>query len=874
VTQADVNSGLVQNQATVNGTAPGAVGVSDVSHATDPNADAPTITLLPANPQITLIKQFTGFADVNFNGMTDVNDLANYSFTIANSGNLPLNGITVSDPVLGAVVVGGPIALAPGASDSASFSASLPVTQLHINAGQISNTATVSGNPPAGLAVDDESHPTNPALDGPTLTPVPQVARLGLIKRVSGIADTNANLVTDEGDTISYVFDVSNTGNVAVTNVTLTELLPGAVVAGGPILTLNVGATDSTSFTASYIIQPSDMNNGFVSNSVRADGFGPGAVPATDLSDDNSFTEDQPTVTPLLNAPAIAIVKTVAGVDDLNFNGFNDTGDRIRYRFDVRNTGNRPLSNVYLTDPLTPVLPLPPTGIALAVGETNSASFTAAYLITPADMVRGYVDNTATAFGTAPDNSIVQDDSDPAVYTGTAPTRFVLTPFPAISVIKRFNGTTDTNGNGFIDPLDIIHYQIFIANTGNVVLTNITLTDSLPLAVITDQPGQLDLDPGETDSTHYSVAYTVTVGDATAGTVTNQVTATGTTPAPALISDNSDEASFTGNDPTVTAVMLTPPILTKVAGKSEVRRGEIVPYTIRASNLTNNNFFLRDIMPPGFSFVDGSATANSIAIVPGITGRTLTFTGLAADVTGAVTLKLKLLAGTTLSTGRFTNNAELVHSLAGTVLARAQANVIIREEHVFDCGEVIGRVFDDLNGNGYADTGEPGLPSVRVVTVKGLIITTDKDGRFHVPCADVPNGEIGSTFIMKLDPRSLPTGYRITSENPRDVRLTRGKVTKLNFGASGSRAVRLDVKRDAFVGATLDLKPQWAAGLDRLTSILAKSNGDLDLVYGCTKYAPLADQRLAAVETIIQSKWRESGAARRLHIIARVECGK
>ena len=54
-----------------------------------------------------------------------------------------------------------------------------------------------------------------------------------------------------------------------------------------------------------------------------------------------------------------------------------------------------------------------------------------------------------------------------------------------------------------------------------------------------------------------------------------------------------------------------------------------------------------------------------------------------------------------------------------TLLAEAQRRVTIKEEHVFDCGEIIGRVFDDMNNNGYMDEGEPGLPGVRVVTVKG-----------------------------------------------------------------------------------------------------------------------------------------------------------
>src|SRR5690606_8905431 len=102
----------------------------------------------------------------------------------------------------------------------------------------------------------------------------------------------------------------------------------------------------------------------------------------------------------------------------------------------------------------------------------------------------------------------------------------------------------------------------------------------------------------------------------------------------------------------------------------------------------------------------------------------------------------------------------------------ARAAVEILAEHVFDCGDIIGRVFDDLDRNGYPDAGEPGLPGVRLATLKGWLVTTDRHGRFHVPCAQMPDPRHGANFIMKLDTRTLPTGYAPTSENPRSIRLT------------------------------------------------------------------------------------------------------
>ena len=127
----------------------------------------------------------------------------------------------------------------------------------------------------------------------------------------------------------------------------------------------------------------------------------------------------------------------------------------------------------------------------------------------------------------------------------------------------------------------------------------------------------------------------------------------------------------------------------------------------------------------------------------------------------------------------------------------AFATVVRRVEHTFDYSDIIGKVFDDTSNNGYQDHGEPGLPVERLATINGTLITTDVHGRYHVPCAEIPR-EIGSNFYPKLDARTLPSEYRVTTENPRVIRVTAGKFAKLNFGASISRVVDIDLSRPSF----------------------------------------------------------------------------
>ncbi|MCQ9627244.1 DUF11 domain-containing protein, partial [Cetobacterium somerae] len=73
---------------------------------------------------------------------------------------------------------------------------------------------------------------------------------------------------------------------------------------------------------------------------------------------------------------------------------------------------------------------------------------------------------------------------------------------------------------------------------------------------------------------------------------------------------------------------------------------------------------------------------------------------------------------------------------------------------------------------------EEGLPGVRLATPEGIVVETDRFGRYHVP--PVPE-TLGKNYVIKVDPTTLPKGAEFTTENPRVRHL--GKVMmKFNFG--------------------------------------------------------------------------------------------
>jgi uncharacterized repeat protein (TIGR01451 family) len=312
-------------------------------------------------------------------------------------------------------------------------------------------------------------------------------------------------------------------------------------------------------------------------------------------------------------------------------------------------------------------------------------------------------------------------------------------------------------------------------------------------------------------------------------------------------------------------------IVSKTTQMETVSVGGLVPYTITVTNTQKvalSGIDLHDQMPPGFKYRNGSATRNGLAAPPLVTGRALDWTGQSFAPQEKKIFTVVLAVGTGVGDGEYINQAWAANGPNGAVLSNiAAATVKIVPDPTFDCPDVIGKVFDDKNANGYQDDGELGIPGVRLSTVRGLLVTTDAEGRFHVPCPDIPNADRGSNFVMKLDDRTLPSGYRLTTENPRDVRLTAGKLSKLNFGATIHRIVRVELSDAAFEPGSLELLPEWQKQIDALPTELDRQPSVVRIAYSRKQEtAKIAADRMAALSDRIQEQWQAQKGRYRLVI--------
>lgn len=300
-------------------------------------------------------------------------------------------------------------------------------------------------------------------------------------------------------------------------------------------------------------------------------------------------------------------------------------------------------------------------------------------------------------------------------------------------------------------------------------------------------------------------------------------------------------------------------IMTKTTPKVNVVRGEMVPYVLTATNtLTSTlvNVAVEDQIPAGFKYVKGSSQIDSLPNEPVVNGRHLKWSNLTLNPGQKLTFKMLLVVGTGVGYNEYVNQTWAMNEVANSRISNvATATVRVVADPTFECSDLIGTVYDDKNRNGYQDKGEPGLPGVRVATPKGWLVTTDNHGRYHIACADVPNEMRGGNFIVKVDERTLPSGYRVVTENPRVVRLSQGRLVKANFGASIHRVVRLDLTPDAFDGK--ELKPGYQEQMGTVMQALHAEPSILRIAYRLPvgEKPKEARERIKSVTKWVKKNW-------------------
>ena len=422
---------------------------------------------------------------------------------------------------------------------------------------------------------------------------------------VKSVAPSSAADFT-AGTTLTYSFLVTNTGNVAIDNISIAEVaFSGAGTASPPTCaqtTLVPGA--ETTCTSTYTLQAADVTAGTLTNTARADGTAPGGAPVSSAPDD--------AVAPTNPAPALDTVKTAQPQYALG------AGDTIGYTYTVTNTGNVSVNNVAIAeDTFTGSGTLAAASCDLTVllpGEF--ATCTAQYTTAQADLDAGDpLVNTAHATGTAPGGATINSTTDAATV--------LMVTTPELTLDKAVTpGVVDADG-------DTVTYQHTITNTGNVTISAISVAEDTFTGTGPTTPPTCTstiLAPG--DDTTCTTTYTLTQDDIDSGALTNIAHAAGTGPDGGGVTSTSDNA-------VVEIVPTNDLVLAKSVSPTSVdAAGDSVTYTYDVTNngtatVTNLNVGELDFTGTG-TLPDAVCAATTLAPTASTT-CTSTYVATAAD---------------------------------------------------------------------------------------------------------------------------------------------------------------------------------------------------------------------------------------------------
>ena len=929
VTPGVVNGTVISNQGFLSAPGNGIVDQPSDDPNT-PVANDPTRNVVGSLPLLYADKQVVLISDLGSPGIVDPGDVLRYTIHVQNSGVVAATGAMLKDavpanttyvansttlngapvrqpdggisPLISGVDLG---SVAPGTTAVLQF-------DLRVNPGTpagtvISNQATLSSNELPNVLTDGDGNPaTGPE---PTIVVVGIAQALSIANAVSVVGGGAAV----PGATLEYIVRVTNVSPVPATNVVITDNLdlsqPGQLAYVNGSATIN-GSTSGFNFSGSTLT----ANYGAASGTLAPGGvvvlrfravLNPSLALGVQVMNTGVVTWNNPMQTASASTslfvggiPGVSIVNGIAFHDD-DFDNVHDAGEQLLagWTVDVYRGNQLVASVVTDSNGAYHVIGLQPND---AGGPTYEVRFsapgatatTASLGVTSSPFTNGEqrITNIVVTSGAnlqdldlpIEPNGVVYNSIVRAPVVGATLTMLDAntgTPLPASCFNDPAQQGQVTLADGFYK-FDINFsnpacpsggvYQIAVTAPGASYIagySQIIPPDNTPFSV----PGCLgslnDAIPGTPQYCEvqpYDVAPAASVQARSAGTVYHVVLRLDNSVMPGSSQIFNNQIPL---DPELNGTIA----ITKTTPLLNVTRGQQVPYVITVNNHGGaliTGVGIVDRLPAGFAYVKGSALLDGVAAEPTVTGTTLAWNGLSIALNQTRTLKLLVIVGAGVSEGEFINHAQVVNSVTGGAMSgEVSATVRIVPDPTFDCTDVTGMVFNDKNRNGRQDANEPGLSGVRVVTPGGLGATTDPFGRYHITCAITPNEDRGSNFILKLDDRTLPSGFRMSTDSVQVQRATRGKSLQLNFGASIFHVVAIDISDAVFEAGSTEIRAQWKPRMDLLLEEMRKQPGVLRLSYVADiEDKDLVERRMDAIKKQLTKSWEAAKSGYALSI--------
>ncbi|NCA86876.1 MAG: DUF11 domain-containing protein, partial [Clostridia bacterium] len=488
-------------------------------------------------PDLLIEKELTLNADNDGSGTISFGDVLTYTITTTNTGNITQTNVVVSDPKLNPAST--TCATLPVGAQCI-LTGTYIVTQADVNAGQIVNTATVESN---------EAGP----YDASITTPIGQQPEMTINKTL--LTNVAGGIVV--GQSLVYKVEVTNTGNVTLTNVAVSDLKLTPQLA----FCASVLPGQTCTLTGAYLVAQADIDAGEIVNTANA------------ISDETPPATTELT-TPVPQYPSITTVKTLL----TDISGGIEPGDELNYSVKVTNTGNTTLHNVTASD----LMLTPNSTLCATLAPAGSCTLTGTYVVQQADIDAGQIVNTGTGDS---------DETDPV----TSQVTTTIVQEPGMIITK----TLITDISAGVMAGNVLTYTVEITNTGNITLNNVVVSDN---KITPASATCASVAPGATCS--LTGTYMLTQADIDAGEIGN--TGTG----------DSDETNPVTKD--ITTPLPQTPELTVVKSAAEstyTAIGDEINYTITVTN--SGNVTIDNIEITDANADAGSISCSGASLLPG-----------------------------------------------------------------------------------------------------------------------------------------------------------------------------------------------------------------------------------------------------------------
>ena len=477
----------------------------------------------------------------------ELGDVMEFNIKVTNTGNTDLKDVIVRDELDGATIgantgytvnTDGTATIAELiAGASVNVKATYTVKAADLGNTSFTNKATATAKtenpkkPEGKVTGEDETDPI--AIDS-------RRPAMEITKTVTNLPAGGEGFV--EGDTVRFEIKVKNTGNLALSKVTVTDELAdttieagaGYVVDNNKAVIADLPLNTEITITASHVVTKADVANKNFKNTVTVTSKVP------DPTDPGKETEgpENPAETDTIPTKGVQVQKTVTS-KAAAADGKYVAGEKVTFDITVTNTGNTVLGNFRVVDQLEDTTILEgagydvttdaATGLAAAVvnGLAENASITikAEHTVTEADLRKEHFKNVAVAELTDP-----QNPDNPKKEEGETP------DIPKVDADANWKVTktvTNLPSRGYFRSSETAEFDIKVENTGNQTLNDIVVADLLSGAELKAGSGYMlnangtatiaTLKVGE--AVTLKATYTVTSADVTNKKFVNAATA-------------------------------------------------------------------------------------------------------------------------------------------------------------------------------------------------------------------------------------------------------------------------------------------------------------------------------------------------------------